>query len=682
MDFSLKQLPSSALLDSPWQPPGRSSRKLEELAASIQKNGLLENLLVRTLPDNPDQYELISGHRRRAALESQWTQGAPELVLICQVYEGLSDEDARAMFYISNAQRSDLTPMEEAREFGQMRSELGWDADEIARRTGKSRSTVYKRLSLLRALPAVQKMLEDGVVALADAERFSMLSESVQTKALEALETATRNNADHENNRRFYLLKRFTRPLGNAPWDVSDAALDKTAGACTACPKRLNAQLSLFGDGVGSDDFCLDDECWASKFDAQWKREQKRAAVGNWRAIEGKEAKDLFPHGSFHCGDPRYTALEADCYEDTSSPVRTYKEIVGTKVIPWAVVRTETDIYTVARTSELEDVLLEMGVIKKKTEPSEPSRKGKRKASSEAQGETREPDESAGPPVRMSVPSAPSDEKLEAALGKLHAELATKGQSVHALRLLASMLLGCLELTRRPCERRGLEPTEWTLDGIKAALTEWLREQDDNNAVLGFCFELAYDATNERSAADKPEGMEAVARFLGLSDEPALEESVDALDEWQFDQEKLDEAIRECLAAKPMSRFLLLEAVVEALSEEGRLPDDEIIEAAINALIEKKELAVLSSGSIALQLSMKTDPPAPELTHVMAAMPTGKRGRPAKKPICEIEAFDRTVATALDIPAHGPSCASCKAKWDEKPKGKKKASKAAKEVRA
>lgn len=80
-------------------------REIEELAESINENGLMHNLVVRKKDDGT--YEIISGERRYRALKSLGYEKIP-----CQVKENLSDLDAELMLIQANAEQRELTPSE------------------------------------------------------------------------------------------------------------------------------------------------------------------------------------------------------------------------------------------------------------------------------------------------------------------------------------------------------------------------------------------------------------------------------------------------------------------------------------------------------------------------------------------------------------------------------------------
>lgn len=121
--------------------PRRELGDLSELAASIRKSGLLQNLTVVPSPDDPDKYRVIIGHRRFAAAK---IAGLAELP--CAIEE-MDAAEQMATMLAENMQRSDLTISDQV--YGvQMMLNLGESCKDITDRTGLSETTVRKRAKL------------------------------------------------------------------------------------------------------------------------------------------------------------------------------------------------------------------------------------------------------------------------------------------------------------------------------------------------------------------------------------------------------------------------------------------------------------------------------------------------------------------------------------------------------
>jgi ParB family chromosome partitioning protein len=133
--------------------PRKELGDLTELAANIKERGILQPLTVvtwiSTLTNAPSDnqetdpmYTVVIGHRRMAAAKLAGLTEVP-----CVIAE-MTQKEQLATMLVENVQRSDLTPVEEAHGFYQLRFDMGMSADEIAQKTGYSKSKVYQRLKV------------------------------------------------------------------------------------------------------------------------------------------------------------------------------------------------------------------------------------------------------------------------------------------------------------------------------------------------------------------------------------------------------------------------------------------------------------------------------------------------------------------------------------------------------
>ncbi len=127
--------------------------ELAELADSIRQHGVLQPILVRKQGDG---YEIVAGERRYQAAKAAGLTEVPAVI------REISDDDVLKLALIENLQRSDLTPLEEARGYRQLIDEKGLTQEELARILSKSRSTITNTLRLLDLPDEVQELVEDG----------------------------------------------------------------------------------------------------------------------------------------------------------------------------------------------------------------------------------------------------------------------------------------------------------------------------------------------------------------------------------------------------------------------------------------------------------------------------------------------------------------------------------------
>ena len=127
---------------------------LEELAASIRESGLLQPPLVTR---DGDGYRIIAGERRvRAALRA----GLEKIPVL--VREGLAEKDHLLIALLENLQRDDLTALEEAEAFRELRDDFGMTQEAIAEKMGRDRATVANTLRLLKLSSPVRALLDEG----------------------------------------------------------------------------------------------------------------------------------------------------------------------------------------------------------------------------------------------------------------------------------------------------------------------------------------------------------------------------------------------------------------------------------------------------------------------------------------------------------------------------------------
>ena len=127
--------------------------KLDELAKSIQVNGVVQPVLLRR---KGARFELIAGERRwRAAIRAGLTQ-------IPAVLRSVPDEKVLEIALIENIQREDLNPIEEARAYKKLIDTLGLTQESVAERVGRDRSYVTNYLRLLRLPDDLQDLIQSG----------------------------------------------------------------------------------------------------------------------------------------------------------------------------------------------------------------------------------------------------------------------------------------------------------------------------------------------------------------------------------------------------------------------------------------------------------------------------------------------------------------------------------------
>ena len=127
---------------------------LEELAASIAENGLLQPILVREYADG--RYQIIAGERRFRASKLAGLSEIPAIIL------DKDDRKVAEIALIENIQREDLNPVEEAMAFRALIKEYDLTQEELSEKIGKSRSAIANTMRLLDLPEEVLTMVASG----------------------------------------------------------------------------------------------------------------------------------------------------------------------------------------------------------------------------------------------------------------------------------------------------------------------------------------------------------------------------------------------------------------------------------------------------------------------------------------------------------------------------------------
>jgi ParB family transcriptional regulator, chromosome partitioning protein len=173
IDGAPNVLPLGKLQAGKYQPRTRMDEgALQELAASIRAQGLMQPILVR--PVSADKYEIIAGERRFRAARLAGLDEVPVLV------RDVPDQAAAAMALIENIQREDLNPLEEAQGIQRLLDEFGFTHEQAAESVGRSRSAVSNLLRLLNLASPVQTMLLAGDLDMGHARALLAVDAATQ----------------------------------------------------------------------------------------------------------------------------------------------------------------------------------------------------------------------------------------------------------------------------------------------------------------------------------------------------------------------------------------------------------------------------------------------------------------------------------------------------------------------
>lgn len=173
----LKQVDVNLLKRGEYQPRRFiHEQDLQELAASIEKHGVMQPIVIRPIDDEQHPYEIIAGERRWRAAQLAGLTEIPAIV------RDLTDQVAIALALIENIQRQDLNPIDQALALQRFHDEFGLSHQEIAETVGKARTTVSNLLRLLTLTDAVKDLMQQGLLDMGHARAILTLKAKDQLK--------------------------------------------------------------------------------------------------------------------------------------------------------------------------------------------------------------------------------------------------------------------------------------------------------------------------------------------------------------------------------------------------------------------------------------------------------------------------------------------------------------------
>jgi len=200
-------LPIGLLDPNPFQPRLHiEPKRLEELAASIRENGIVQPILVRP---RGARYQIVAGERRWRAAQTLGLTTVP--VAIREV----PDDRLLELALVENIQRQELTPLEEAQAFKRLMEDFHLTQEEIAHHVGRDRATVANTVRLLRLPVPVQDLLIHGQINAGHARALLALERSEEQIAL-AREAGRRGLSVREVERRVALERAPTKATSRA----------------------------------------------------------------------------------------------------------------------------------------------------------------------------------------------------------------------------------------------------------------------------------------------------------------------------------------------------------------------------------------------------------------------------------------------------------------------------------
>lgn len=219
-----------------------NEKALEELAKSIEQNGIIQPLLVRPLSDG--SYQLIAGERRWRAARMAGLHEVPVTI------REMSDEEADVFALIENLQREDLNPVEEAEGMKSLIETYGFTQEEAAERVGKSRTALTNTLRLLKLPKEVLQYLSDGRISAGHARALLTLDDEKEMLRIAEL-VATQDLSVRQVEKLVKHVSRGEKPTPVKREKKRDKYFDEVELALTqALGRTVKIYLSKGGKGT------------------------------------------------------------------------------------------------------------------------------------------------------------------------------------------------------------------------------------------------------------------------------------------------------------------------------------------------------------------------------------------------------------------------------------------------
>lgn len=151
---------------NPQQPRVRfTDEKLDELAASIRANGIVQPVVLRAVGD---RYQIVAGERRWRAAQRA------ELRRVPAVIRDIPDDKLLEIALVENIQRHELNAIEEANAYRKLIEQIGLTQEQVAERVGKERTLITTTMRLLKLPNDVQRHIVEGKLSFSHGRALLM----------------------------------------------------------------------------------------------------------------------------------------------------------------------------------------------------------------------------------------------------------------------------------------------------------------------------------------------------------------------------------------------------------------------------------------------------------------------------------------------------------------------------
>lgn len=310
----------------------RDQGDITSLANSIDQLGLLQPILLRSLPDG--KYEVVDGRRRFTAIKKLEWKVLPDRAYTFTPPIG----DPAVMAHVANVERKNLTPAEEVRQLAELAQTHS--TERLAGLFGRTPGWIARRLKISTLIPEWLKVLDNPEMAqLWTLDKLALIarqSESIQKKLLFMA---------NEYDKRSYSIDTITSRINSYNRQISGAIFDMSD--CEKCRNNTATNELLFDDSDGKDGICMDEDCWLKKTLARIKtilKDEKLIPIqgdnAGWYKADIKYAEKInakrkyefskirFPkqgeaaNGLIVCGDDIGRRVVAVIRKETDAPIK------------------------------------------------------------------------------------------------------------------------------------------------------------------------------------------------------------------------------------------------------------------------------------------------------------------------------------------------------------------------
>lgn len=252
-------------------------KALNDLADSIKIKGIVQNLVVRKVETvNHEGFEIVAGSRRFRAAKIAGLKAVP---CVIRTY---TDGEVLEIQVIENNQREDVHPLEEGEGYAALLKLEGYTVEAIAAKIGRSDKYVRERLQLAKLHPKVKEHYQKGNLWYTHCRLLSRLTVDQQEAALREIWTNGFYGREEKHpvsvkSLETWIEQNVEKSLGSASFPLTDATINKQAGACVSCQFNTATDMQLFPDYATSNKkgVCLKPECFKQKVKAYADRQVK-----------------------------------------------------------------------------------------------------------------------------------------------------------------------------------------------------------------------------------------------------------------------------------------------------------------------------------------------------------------------------------------------------------------------